>query len=146
MQVFTKSFDELSRKELYQLLQLRSEVFIVEQECAYQDVDGKDDIALHVLGYEGDELVAYTRFFPPGVYDDSARIGRVVVRDTYRGKGLGVDIMMATMEAIKKQVQTEHMSLSAQTYLIRFYRDLGFEETGEEYLEDGIPHVLMIRK
>ncbi len=145
MQIFTKSFKDLSREELYQLLQLRSEVFIVEQECAYQDVDGKDDVALHVLGYEGDELVAYTRFFPPGVYDDTARIGRVVVRKTHRGKSLGVDIMKGTMEAIEQQLNTDKMSLSAQTYLIRFYRDMGFRETGEEYLEDGIPHVLMVK-
>ena len=145
MQVFTKSFKELSREELYQLLQLRSEVFIVEQECAYQDVDDKDDIALHVLGFKGDDLVAYTRFFPPGTYDDTARIGRVVVREAHRGKGLGVDIMKATMEAVKKHFKTESMSLSAQTYLTRFYIDLGFRVMGEEYLEDGIPHVLMVK-
>ena len=144
MTIRTKSFEELCSAELYQLLQLRSEVFIVEQECAYQDVDGMDQEALHLMGYEDDELLAYTRIFPPGVYDDYARIGRVVVRKAHRSKGLGVEIMNATMEAAKTNFNTSKISLSAQTYLVRFYRDMGFRETGKEYLEDGIPHVLMV--
>ena len=146
MTIRTKSFEELTKTELYQLLQLRSEVFVVEQECAYQDVDGMDQQALHILGYEGDELVAYTRVFPVGVYDDYARIGRVVVRNNYRSKGLGLEIMKATMEAVKSNYGTSKMSLSAQTYLVKFYQDMGFSEIGKEYLEDGIPHVLMVSK
>ncbi|MBT8178620.1 MAG: GNAT family N-acetyltransferase [Eudoraea sp.] len=145
MRILTKSFEDLSLTELYQLLQLRSEVFVVEQECAYQDVDGMDQEALHVMGFEGEVMLAYTRVFPPGVYDDYARIGRVVVRKTVRSKGLGVDIMKATMEAVKAKYNTSKMSLSAQTYLVKFYRDMGFHETGNEYLEDGIPHILMVK-
>lgn len=145
MQTIVKTFDQLSREELYQLLQLRSAVFVVEQDCAYQDVDGKDNEALHILGYEGDDLVAYSRVFPPGVYDDTARIGRVVVHSSYRSKGLGVDIMKATMAAVKEYFNTHRMSLSAQTYLIKFYTELGFEVVGEEYLEDDIPHILMVK-
>ncbi|MBT8203738.1 MAG: GNAT family N-acetyltransferase [Eudoraea sp.] len=145
MRILTKSFEDLSLTELYQLLQLRSEVFVVEQKCAYQDVDGMDQEALHVMGFEGDEMLAYTRVFPPGVYDDYARIGRVVVGKNQRSKGLGVDIMKATMEAVKAKYNTSKMSLSAQTYLVKFYRDMGFHETGNEYLEDGIPHILMLK-
>ncbi len=146
MTIQTKSFDELSKSELYQLLQLRSEVFVVEQECAYQDVDGMDQEALHVLGTDDKELVCYTRIFPPGIYDEYARIGRVVVRNTHRNQGLGIEIMNATMAVIKSNYGTTGMSLSAQTYLVKFYQDMGFEKTGKEYLEDGIPHVLMICK
>ena len=145
MTIRTKSFEELTKVELYQLLQLRNEVFVLEQQCAYQDLDGMDDKALHVMGFEDEEMVAYTRIFPPGVYDDYARIGRVVVRKNHRSKGLGVDIMNATMDAVKSNYQTTAMSLSAQTYLVRFYEDMGFRKTGKEYLEDGIPHVLMVR-
>ncbi len=146
MIIRTKSFEELTKAELYQLLQLRNEVFVLEQQCAYQDLDGMDDKAVHVMGFEDQEMVAYTRIFPPGVYDDYARIGRVVVRNTYRNKGMGIEIMQATMDAVKSNYQTTAMSLSAQTYLVKFYRDMGFSETGNEYLEDGIPHVLMVRE
>ncbi len=146
MTIQTKSFDELSKSELYQLLQLRSEVFVVEQECAYQDVDGMDQEALHVLGTDDNELVCYTRIFPPGIYDEYARIGRVVVRNTHRNQGLGIEIMNATMAVIKSNYGTTGMSLSAQTYLVKFYEDMGFHKTGKEYLEDGIPHVLMIKE
>jgi len=143
MQIIVKPFDQLSLEELYQLLQLRSEVFIVEQDCAYQDVDGKDNVALHLMGYEGKILVAYARIFPPGSYFDKASVGRVVVKDTHRGKALGIQLMQAAMDTIKKEYNTSEISLSAQTYLKKFYIDIGFQAVGEEYLEDGIPHILM---
>jgi ElaA protein len=153
-----KSFDELNTKELYDLLQLRAEVFVVEQDCVYQDVDGKDDKAMHVLGYDGDLLAAYTRIFNAGDYFDKSSIGRVVVSPKSRGKEYGKKVMEVSMEfAFKEQsddeVSTERsrstkakqpIKISAQCYLKKFYNDLGFVETGKEYLEDGIPHMEMI--
>lgn len=143
MQTIVKSFDKLSREELYQLLALRSEVFVVEQDCAYQDVDGKDKEALHLMVFEGSVLAAYARIFPPGAYFNKASVGRVVVKSTYRGRALGVALMKAAMHTAKERFNTAEISLSAQTYLKKFYTDLGFQAVGAEYLEDGIPHILM---
>jgi ElaA protein len=140
-----KHFTQLNTTELYDLLQLRSEVFVVEQDCVYQDIDGKDEKALHILGYKNKKLVAYTRVFKPGDYFEAASIGRVVVAVNERKNKFGYDIMIAAMEAVKKQFNTNEISISAQTYLKRFYNKLGFYETGEPYLEDGIPHIKMIR-
>jgi ElaA protein len=140
-----KHFTQLNTTELYDLLQLRSEVFVVEQDCVYQDIDGKDEKALHILGYKNKKLVAYTRVFKPGDYFEAASIGRVVVAVNERKNKFGYDIMNAAMEAVKKQFNTNEISISAQTYLKRFYNKLGFYETGEPYLEDGIPHIKMIR-
>lgn len=145
LEIKTKSFNELNTKELYDLLQLRSEVFVVEQDCVYQDIDGKDKKGLHVLGYKEDKLVAYTRIFQPGDYFEEASIGRVVVKETQRQYGYGYDIMNASVEAIQNHFKTSDIRISAQTYLKTFYNNLGFKEVGEEYLEDGIPHVNMIK-
>ena len=145
MQTLVKSFKELSTKELYQLLALRSEVFVVEQDCAYQDVDDKDQLALHVMGFEDGKLVAYARIFPPGEYFDQVSIGRVVVKASHRGRALGIQLMKVAMERAKEEYNTSEVSLSAQTYLQKFYIDLGFKAVGEEYLEDGIPHILMVK-
>ena len=145
MQTIVKSFNELSIHELYEILELRSEVFVVEQDCAYQDVDGEDQEALHLLGYESNILAAYARIFPPGTYLDKACVGRVVVKDTHRGKALGVQLMKAAIEIALKKFETPVIALSAQTYLTKFYKDLGFQPEGEEYLEDGIPHILMVK-
>ena len=141
----TKSFNELTTQELYDLLQLRSEVFVVEQDCVYQDVDGKDQKALHILGYKEEKLVAYTRVFKPGDYFTEASIGRVVVKQQERQYKYGYDIMNASIKAIATHYKEKVIKISAQTYLKRFYNNLGFFEVGEEYLEDGIPHVGMIR-
>ena len=118
---------------------------MVEQECVYQDIDGKDPKALHVLGFRGSELVAYSRCFPPGFYFDEAAIGRVVVKGSARGKTYGHDILRASMEAIKKNYNAATIKLSAQTYLIKFYESHGFRQIGEGYLEDGIPHIAMLK-
>lgn len=138
-------FEELSLKELYKVLQLRSEVFVVEQNCVYQDIDGKDEKALHVLGYEGELLVAYTRIFPPGVYFTEAAIGRVVVKEESRKNSFGHEILEASIRAIKEHYQTQKIKLSAQIYLTKFYESHGFDQVGEAYLEDGIPHIAMLR-
>ncbi|MBT8262745.1 MAG: GNAT family N-acetyltransferase [Bacteroidia bacterium] len=145
MEIVVKTFDSLSLKELHDLLQLRSEVFVVEQDCVYQDIDGKDEKALHVLGFSNGTLAAYTRCFAPGIYFKEAAIGRVVVSKHFRGKDYGHIIMKESLDAILKYYQTETVKVSAQTYLKGFYNAHGFESTGEEYLEDGIPHIAMIK-
>lgn len=146
LQVQVKTFDELTTAELYALLQLRSEVFVVEQDCVYQDIDGKDYKALHVLGTEAGNLVAYTRCFAPGFYFEEAAIGRVVVRQSARSKAYGHRIMEASLAAINNRFQTNRIKLSAQTYLIKFYESHGFNKIGEGYLEDGIPHIAMVKE
>ncbi len=143
--ILVKKFDELGTTELYDLLQLRSEIFVVEQNCAYQDLDGKDERALHVIGFKNEKIVAYTRVFRAGDYLAQASIGRVVVKAKEREHGYGIDIMKASIKAIEKHFCETSIALSAQTYLKRFYSTLGFYEKGAEYLEDGIPHVLMVR-
>jgi ElaA protein len=138
-----KTFDELNTTELYGLLQLRSEIFVVEQACVYLDLDGKDQKALHIIGTKNDSIVAYTRVFNAGDYLAQPSIGRVLVRDGERKHGYGVDIMKASMRAVEERFGENTIVLSAQSYLIRFYNSLGFQEKGGEYLEDGIPHVMM---
>ncbi|UJH90198.1 GNAT family N-acetyltransferase [Antarcticibacterium sp. 1MA-6-2] len=146
MNIIIKSFSQLNLEELYKILQLRSEVFVVEQNCVYQDVDGKDMDAIHVLGFEDTDLVAYTRCFDAGNYFDKASIGRVIVKENFRKYGYGHQIMEASVNEIKKRFNTGSIKLSAQQYLIRFYESHGFQQTGEGYLEDGIPHVAMIKE
>ncbi|NJB71460.1 ElaA protein [Saonia flava] len=141
-----KSLKEFTIEELYDVLQLRSEVFVVEQDCVYQDLDGKDQKALHVIGKKDNKIVAYTRIFKPGEYFIEASIGRVVVKKEERKYGYGQDIMKASIKAIEDRFKSPIIKISAQTYLKNFYTSLGFIEKGEEYLEDGIPHVTMIRK
>lgn len=141
-----KSFEELSLQELYQLLRLRSEVFVVEQDCVYQDIDGKDEKALHVLGFVSEKVVAYTRIFPPGFYFKEAAIGRVVVNKEQRKEGLGHEILKASVEAIREHYYTDVIKLSAQTYLTKFYESHGFRQIGEGYMEDGIPHIAMLKE
>lgn len=146
MEIHIKTFEELTKAELYAILALRCEVFVVEQECAYQDLDYKDQKAIHVLGKKEEKVVAYTRMFKPGDYFENISIGRVVVAQNARQYGYGKDIMLASLREIEENFHKETIELSAQTYLIKFYRDLGFLEQGEGYLEDGIPHVRMVRK
>jgi ElaA protein len=145
LKITTKTFKELTTDELYALLQLRSEVFVVEQDCVYQDIDYKDQKALHVLGFKNDKLVAYTRLFKPGDYFNYASIGRVIVAQNEREHKYGYDIMNASISAIKEYYNETTIKISAQTYLKKFYNNLGFEEVGEGYLEDGIPHIGMIK-
>ena len=140
----TKTFQELTNEELYAILQLRSEVFMVEQNCVYQDLDGKDQNALHVLGFKGEKIVAYTRLFEPGDYFKESSIGRVVVAKNERQHKYGYDIMVASIKYVNEYFKVDTIKISAQTYLKKFYNNLGFKEIGKEYLEDGIPHVMMI--
>lgn len=127
------------------MLQLRSAVFVVEQDCVYQDLDGKDQKALHVLGFKNDEIIAYARIFKPGDYFNEASIGRVVVAINERQYKYGYNIMNASAEAIKSYFNETKIKISAQVYLKKFYNNLGFKAIGKEYLEDNIPHVAMLK-
>lgn len=140
-----KTFNELSTQELYDLLQLRSEIFVVEQDCVYQDLDGKDHKALHILGYKANKIVAYTRVFKPGDYFKESSIGRVVVKANERQHKYGYDIMNASIRAIKTYFNETTIRISAQVYLRKFYGNLEFKAVGEEYFEDGIVHINMIK-
>jgi ElaA protein len=140
-----KTFQELTTTELYNILQLRSEVFVVEQDCVYQDVDFKDQKSLHVFGVKNDKIVAYTRIFKPGDYFDNSSIGRVVVAANERKYGYGHDLMKASIKAIKTHFKVDKITISAQKYLKKFYETHHFIQVGEEYLEDGIPHIEMLR-
>ena len=146
MKVEIKKFHELGVQELYDILQLRSEVFVMEQDCVYQDLDGKDELALHIIGYKNKKVVAYTRVFRAGDYFKEASIGRVVVRKSERQFGFGLQIMQASIAVIEQNFGSTPIHISAQKYLTKFYSSLGFKKVGEEYLEDGIPHLAMIKE
>ena len=142
--IITKIFSELTTEELYQILRLRSEVFVVEQDCIYQDLDNKDQKAIHLYFKENDEILAYTRIFKAGYYYENPSIGRVVVSKKNRGKDFGKKIMIDSIEYIKQNIKGKKIELSAQKYLDKFYKDLNFYKTGDDYLEDGIPHQRML--
>lgn len=140
-----KTFGELSLEELYQLLRLRNEVFIVEQHCPYPDLDNADQLALHVLGHLPEGLAAYTRLFAPGVRSDLASIGRVVTSPSARGTGLGRQLMERSIAAVAAHWGPVPIRISAQLYLQQFYESLGFVKKSEMYLEDNIPHIEMVK-
>ena len=144
MNTVIKKFSELSTEEIYNILKLRSEVFVVEQNCVYQDIDEKDKKATHLFIEKNNEIIAYTRIFKKGYYyEENPSIGRVVVSKKERGKKLGKEIMLNSIEFIKKEIEGRKIELSAQKYLDKFYKDLDFYAEGEDYLEDGIPHQRM---
>ncbi|CAM1341229.1 GNAT family N-acetyltransferase [Tenacibaculum amylolyticum] len=145
MEFLAKSFEELTTIELYDILQLRSEVFVVEQKCIYQDIDGKDQKALHILGIKEGALVAYTRLFKPNYYFEEASIGRVLVVASERKYGYGHDLIKFSIQTVHNTFSTKEIKIGAQTYLKKFYESHGFKQVGEEYIEDGIPHIYMIR-
>lgn len=139
-------FKKLTVNELYEIMALRQKVFIIEQNCPYLDADGKDLHAMHLIGRDTEgELVAYTRLIPTGVsYPNYASIGRVVTSDKVRGKGVGKELMQQSIQRMHKLFPNEPVKIGAQTYLLAFYTSLGFVSTGENYLEDEIPHTVMI--
>ena len=140
-----KPFEALSVVELYSLLQLRSEVFVVEQNCVYQDIDGKDVKALHLIGEYQGKIVAYSRLFKPNDYFENASIGRVVIDKNYRDKKWGHDLMQQAIAGINTHYKETKITISAQLYLQKFYESHGFVQTSEMYLEDDIPHIEMKR-
>jgi ElaA protein len=139
----TKTFDELSTQELYQIVRLRSEVFVVEQNCVYQDVDNKDQKALHLFGTLEGEIIAYSRLFKPGDYFEFSSIGRVVVAKKNRDKNFGHELINQSILEIKNHFNEQAITISAQLYLKKFYESHGFVATSETYLEDDIPHIEM---
>jgi len=127
-------------------MKLRNEVFVVEQDCVYQDADGKDPYSRHLCGWDDDRLAAYCRILPPGISYAEASIGRVVTAPAYRKAGLGRELMQQAMEKTCSLFHTGTIRIGAQCYLGKFYTSLGFLTCGPEYLEDGIPHIHMIFK
>lgn len=142
MRLEVKAWDQLSRKEINDIFSLRSEVFVVEQECIYQDIDGKDEKADHVLLIINNELVGYTRVFNENIYFKEASFGRAVVKKNYRGEGYGHLLVEKSLEHLKTNKQSP-IKISAQSHLKEFYSSHGFVAKREEYMEDGIPHTAM---
>ncbi|MFT3681327.1 MAG: GNAT family N-acetyltransferase [Ferruginibacter sp.] len=138
-----KSFDELTAKELYAIMHLRSEVFVVEQNCVYLDADFKDAGSFHLAGWDGDNLVAYCRLLPAGLAFEEPSIGRVVTSPKYRKGGSGRQLMQLAIEKTLQQFGNRTITIGAQLYLQQFYGSLGFVQISETYLEDGIPHIHM---
>src|SRR5690606_20071752 len=139
-----KPFEELSIFELYALLGLRNEVFIVEQHCNYQDIDKKDLQSYHLMGYNRTEMVAYTRIVPPGISFAEASIGRVLVSPRDRGMGLGIMLMEKSIQKAYETYGQHPIRIGAQLYLKQFYESFGFVKCSNEYLEDEIPHIEML--
>ncbi len=141
-------FHELSLQELYNIMALRQEVFVVEQDCPYLDADGSDEAAWHLMGMDKNgRLVAYARLIPKGIsYKKYPSFGRVATAQEVRGTGVGKELMEQALAWMEKLFPGEDMKISAQCYLEKFYENFGFEIVGEEYLEDGIPHFPMVLK
>ena len=139
-----KPFTGLSANELYAILHLRSAVFVVEQNCVFQDADNKDQSSFHLMGWEDTGLVAYTRLVPPGVVYNEASIGRVVTAITARGSGIGRMLMQRSIDECRKLFGEGVIRIGAQLYLKEFYGSLGFIPTGGIYPEDGIEHIQML--
>ena len=141
-----KAFNELTPYELYAILRLRGEVFVVEQNCPYLDEDNKDQKCHHLMGWKNDLLAAYTRIVPVGVsYPDMPSIGRVVTSPAARGCGIGRELMKVSIDKLYDLYGKKPIKIGAQLYLKKFYESLSFEQTDEGYLEDGIPHIEMVK-
>jgi len=138
-----KKFDELLPHELYAILQLRNAVFVVEQNSVYQDCDDKDQHSYHLMGWKKEILVAYSRLIPPGIAYKNASIGRVVTATVFRGKNIGRELMILSINYINELFGQPSVTIGAQLYLKNFYTSLGFVETSDVYLEDGIKHIKM---
>ena len=142
-----KKFDDLTSHELYSVLQLRNEVFVVEQNCVFQDADNKDQDSHHLMGWDNETLVAYSRIVPSGIaYDSFPSIGRVVTSPKTRRTGIGKILMQQSIEELQKLFGQSSIKLGAQLYLKKFYESFGFVQSSDMYIEDGIPHIEMIRR
>jgi ElaA protein len=139
-----KTWEQLKTKELYSILKLRSKVFVVEQNCVYQDIDDKDKLAIHVFGCVEGKIIAYSRLFNKKEYFKETSFGRAVVELTNRGKGIGDMLVEKSLLTIKEKYKEKKVKISAQAHLVNFYKKHGFKTTGKEYLEDGIPHIAML--
>ncbi|MCU0468705.1 MAG: GNAT family N-acetyltransferase [Arcicella sp.] len=145
---YHRHFKELNTTELYQILQLRNEVFIVEQNCPFQDLDDKDFQCYHLIGFDTDSqrIVAYTRIVPAGISYEEASIGRVVTSPSARGGGVGKVLMQKSIELLEELFGGVPIRIGAQYYLKKYYESFGFQQVGEIYLEDGIEHITMLRQ
>lgn len=141
-----KAFNELLPAELYDIMRLRSEVFVVEQHCVFLDADNMDHHCFHLMGWVDNELAAYTRLVPKGVAYNYPSIGRVVTSPKYRGRSIGKELMLQSISYCNKLFGLETIKIGAQLYLKKFYESLGFVQSGEVYDEDGIDHIHMLRE
>ncbi len=141
-----KTFSELTTVELYEIIKARVNVFVVEQDCPYPDLDDYDQKAIHLWAEKEGEVLAYCRIFDQGIKYSETSIGRVVTTENGRGKGLGKQLISYAIDIIENRLRTSAVRISAQDYLLKFYSDFGFRDTGKKYLEDNIPHTEMLRK
>jgi ElaA protein len=139
-----KHFNDLTPPELYAILQLRNAVFVVEQNCVFQDADNKDQRSYHIMGWKDGYLAAYSRLVPPGISYTEASIGRVVTASAARGSGIGKILMKYSIEMLYNIWSKQEIKIGAQLYLQNFYQSFGFQQTSEIYLEDGINHIEMV--
>ena len=139
-----KKFNQLSTLELYDILKAREEIFIIEQECLYDDIDSKDLDAVHIFSMEEGQVVCYLRILGKGVRFDEVSIGRVMTRPAYRRKGYGEQIMKRAIQYIEEIMEEGEIRISAQTYLKNFYENVGFKVVSDVYLEDGLDHYEML--
>ncbi|RPD96509.1 GNAT family N-acetyltransferase [Aureibaculum marinum] len=144
MKWFLKTFDQLSLNEFYSILKLRIDIFVVEQNCPYPELDNKDQLAYHFYCIYNNEVIAYTRIFKPGDYYKEVAFGRVVVHKNFRKQELGKKLINKTIEEIYNLFGKTTIKIGGQTYLKKFYKSFGFQQIGEGYIEDGIPHIHMI--
>jgi len=140
-----KTFDQLSKEELYELLSLRQSIFVVEQKSWYLDADGLDNCSLHLLIKLNDVLLGYLRLLPPKIKYDTPSIGRIAILENYRGNKIGSRLVKEGIQKSLETFSTHSLTISAQEYLIKFYEDHGFKVFGEVYDEDGIPHIQMVK-
>jgi len=145
IQWLLKKFEELTPYQLYAILQLRNEVFVVEQNCVFQDADNKDQNSYHLMGFNSDKLIAYSRIVPPKEMYEEASIGRVVTSPSTRKSGVGKELMKQSIDAVFKLFGRQPIKIGAQLYLKNFYESLGFEQVSDVYLEDGIEHIYMTK-
>jgi ElaA protein len=146
IQWLLKKFEELTPYQLYAILQLRNEVFVVEQNCVFQDADDKDQDSFHFMGFYNNKLVAYTRLVPPGISYKQPSIGRVVTSPSVRRSGGGKELMQQSINAVYNLFGEQPIKIGAQLYLKKFYESFGFKQTGNVYDEDGIDHIYMLKE
>ena len=140
-----KSFEQITKEELYEILSFRQSIFVVEQKSWYQDADGLDNISLHLLLKENTFLVGYLRLIPPGKKYDTPSIGRIAIKENLRGNAIGSELVKRGIKKSSETYLTDSVTISAQNYLTKFYQNHGFTIEGEVYDEDGIPHVKMVK-
>ena len=145
IQWLLKKFEELTPYQLYSIVQLRNEVFVVEQNCVFQDADNKDQNSWHLMGFNNNKLFAYTRLVPPGEIYEQPSIGRVVTSSSVRRSGAGTELMKQSIDAVYSLFGVQPIKIGAQLYLKKFYELFGFEQASAVYLEDGIEHIYMIK-